>query len=244
MIAVAFTGYDSVDLEYCKTHNIAVYNVPAYATSSVTELVIGLVISLLREIPKSNEIIRSGKWKLKPGLELSGKTVGILGTGTIGINTAKIFKALGCSLIGWSRTEQEEFKDLGGEYISDKQAFFGEADIVSIHLPYNEATENIVGAAELKAMKKTGFLINTARGPIVDEPALIEALQNKEIAGAGLDVFVQEPIDPDNELLNLKNVVLTPHVAYKTEEALKRRAATTVDNIVDFSKGKKGNSVN
>lgn len=244
LIAVAFTGYDSVDLEYCKTKNIAVYNVPAYATNSVTELAVGLVIALLREIPESNEIIRSGKWKLSPGLELFGKTVGILGTGTIGINTAKVFKALGCKLIGWSRTEQEEFKDLGGEYISDKQKFFAKADIVSIHLPHNDKTENTVGAAELKAMKKTGFLINTARGPIVEEDALIEALQNNEIAGAGLDVFVEEPIDSDNRLLDLKNVVLTPHVAYKTEEALKRRAATTVDNIVDFSKGEKGNRVN
>lgn len=243
MIAVSFTGYDSVDLEYCKTKNIAVYNVPAYATNSVSELVIGLVISLLREIPRSNKIIRSGKWKLTPGLELSGKTVGVLGTGKIGINTAKVFKALGCHIIGCSRTEHEEFKNLGGKYISDKKEFFAKSDIVSIHLPYNEDTENTVGEGELNAMKKTSYLINTARGPIVNEQALIGALQNKQIAGAGLDVFDEEPINRNNELLKLKNVVLTPHVAYKTKEALKRRAETTVNNIVDFTKNVATNRV-
>lgn len=244
MIGVAFTGYDSVDLAYCKDHNIAVYNVPAYSTKSVTELTIGLTISLLREIPKSDRIIRNKQWKLAPGIELSGKTVGILGTGKIGVNTARVFKALGCELIAWSRTQKSEFKALGGQYVADKETLFSQADIVSVHLPYNTQTKHAVGKAELKAMKKTAFLINTARGPIVDEQALITALKNKELAGAGLDVYSVEPIQVENELLTLDNVVLTPHIAFNTEEALVRRAQTTAENVQHFLEGKSKNRVN
>lgn len=244
LIAVAFTGYDSVDLKYCKENNISVYNVPAYSTNAVTELAIGLAIALLREIPKSNEIIRSEKWNLKPGLELFGKTIGILGTGKIGINTARVFKALGCELIGFSRTERQEFKDLGGKYISDKLEFFGKADIISVHLPANEKTKNTVGKEELKAMKKTAFIINTARGAIIDEKALIQSLENNEIAGAGIDVFEKEPISAANKLLKLNNTVLTPHIAYKTEEALQRRAEVTIKNILDFTNHIEENKVN
>lgn len=244
MIAVAFTGFDSVDLAACKEKGIAVYNVPAYSTASVAELAVGLTISLLREIPKSDEIIRNGEWNLKPGLDLAGRTVGILGTGTIGLHTARIFKAFGCELIGWSRSEKQAFKDLGGKYMADKKEFFASADIVSIHLPYNKHTAHLVGKEELGAMKKSAFLINTARGPIVDEAALISVLKNQKIAGAGLDVYSEEPIHRDNELLKMKNTVLTPHIAYKTEEALNRRAQTTVQNIVEFLKGKTTNRVN
>ena len=234
MVAVAFTGFDSVDLDVCRQKNIAVYNVPAYATNSVVELTLGLIISLLREIPRANELIRNQGWEMKPGLELSGRKVGIVGTGKIGIAVAKVFKVLGCELIGWSRTENEEFKSLGGKYIADKQTFFASADIVSVHLPLNQHTRGIIGKDEFDAMKKTSFLINTARGPIVDEKALIEALQNKEIAGAGLDVFAHEPIHDDNKLLEMENVVLTPHVAYKTQEAISQRALVTAQNILNF----------
>ena len=172
-----------------------------------------------------------------------GKTVGILGTGEIGIATAKVFKALGCKLIGWSRSHNEAFKALGGEYISDKQAFFAAADIVSVHLPLNKHTQGIVGKEELAAMKQTAILINTARGPIVNEADLINALEQKEIAGAGIDVYAQEPINPDNKLLQFDNIVLTPHVAFKTKEALIRRMEITVKNIADFHDNKKDNRV-
>lgn len=243
MIAVAFTGYDSVDMEYCREHKIAVYNVPKYSTNSVVELAIGLTIAVLREITYGNNIIRNGGWSFKPGIELFGKTVGIMGTGEIGVATANIFKAFGCEVIGWSRSENEEFKAIGGRYISDKQEFFAVADIVSIHLPLNKQTEGVITKKELSAMKKTSILVNTARGPIINEADLIAALEQKEIAGAGLDVFAQEPINSNNRLLKLNNVVLTPHVAYKTEEALNRRMEVTVNNISDFLQNKKTNRV-
>ena len=166
-----------------------------------------------------------------------------MGTGEIGVATARIFKAFGCEVIGWSRSENEAFKALGGKYISDKQAFFATADIVSVHLPLNKHTKGIIGREELAAMKKTAVLVNTARGAIVNEAELIVALEQKEIAGAGLDVFEKEPIDTNNRLLKLDNVVLTPHVAYKTEEALNRRMEVTVKNIADFRNGKKDNRV-
>lgn len=243
MVAVAFTGFDSVDIDVCQKKDIAVYNVPAYSTNAVVELTLGLTIALLREIPIANRMIHDKEWNLKPGLELFGKTVGILGTGKIGIATAKIFKAFGCEAVGWSRTENEEFKAIGGVYISDKQAFFAAADIVSIHLPLNKYTHGIVSSKELSVMKETAFLVNTARGPIIDEDELIAALQSKKIAGAALDVFAQEPINKDNKLLELDNVILTPHIAYKTEEALKRRVEVTVSNIVNFVQGNNINRV-
>ena len=243
MIAVAFTGYDSVDMEYCKEHGIAIYNVPKYSTNSVVELAIGLTIAVLREITFGNDIIRNKKWSFKPGIELFGKTVGIMGTGEIGVATARIFKVFGCKVIGWSRSENEAFKTLGAKYIADKQEFFAAADIVSVHLPLNKDTKGIIGKKELAAMKMTAVLVNTARGAIVNEGELIAALEQKEIAGAGLDVFEKEPVDSNNRLLKLDNVVLTPHVAYKTEEALNRRMEVTVKNIADFRDNNKGNRV-
>ena len=243
MIAVAFTGYDSVDMEYCKEHGIAIYNVPKYSTNSVVELAIGLTIAVLREITFGNDIIRNKKWSFKPGIELFGKTVGIMGTGEIGVATAKIFKAFGCEVIGWSRSENEAFKTLGAKYIADKQEFFAAADIVSVHLPLNKDTKGIIGKKELAAMKMTAVLVNTARGAIVNEGELIAALEQNKIAGAGLDVFEKEPVDSNNRLLKLDNVVLTPHVAYKTKEALSRRMEVTVKNIADFRDNNKGNRV-
>jgi len=234
MIAVAFTGFDSVDLNYCRKNNIAVYNVPAYSTNAVVELAIGLTISVLRDIPLAYNTIHSNGWDLKPGLELNGKTVGIVGTGKIGRTAARVFKAFGCDVIGWSRSHNEEFIELGGEYVTDIKQLFSSADIVSIHLPLNEHTKGMIGSKELGAMKGTAYLINTARGPIVDEKELIRVLDDKKIAGAGLDVFEQEPLPPDSPLLGLDNVVLTPHIAYKTEEAIQRRVQVTVENLKRF----------
>lgn len=242
VVAVAFTGYDSVDLEICRQNHIAVYNVPAYSTNSVAELTVGLAISLLREIPTAHQLVHAGQWHMKPGQDLAGKTVGILGTGTIGLRVAHVFKTFGCEIVGWSRTEKEAFTTLG-HYISDLQKFFSIPDIISVHLPLNDATKGIVGTKELSAMRATAYLINTARGPIVNEAALVKALTENRIAGAALDVFAQEPIPPDSQLLQLSNVILTPHIAYKTVEALERRAQITVENIANFLKGDKTHRV-
>jgi phosphoglycerate dehydrogenase-like enzyme len=244
MIAVAFTGYDSVDLNYCKENNIAVCNVPAYSTNSVAELAVGQAISLFREIPKGNEIIRNGGWDIgRPGIELSGKTVGICGTGAIGLRTAQLFKAFGCEIKGWSRTRRKEFIDLGGKYVDTLEELCSISDILSIHVPSNSDTKALIGKKQLAMMKQSAYLINTARGLVVDEQALYESLSQKKIAGAALDVFSVEPIESDNPFLKLDNVILTPHIAFKTCEALKRRSEITKNNIISFESGLKENRV-
>jgi len=241
-IAVAFTGYDCVDLSICKQKNISVFNVPAYSTNSVAELAVGLAISLLREIPTAINILQSGKWNLKPGLELSGKKIGILGTGEIGTTTAKYFKTFGCEILGWSRSEREEFKKYG-TYTNDLIEFFSSVDIVSVHLPLNELTKDIIGEKELSSMKSSAYIINVARGPIIDKNALYNILNEEKIAGAAIDVFDQEPLEATSPFLQLSNIILTPHIAYKTEEALIRRAKITIGNIVHFIKGEPTNVV-
>lgn len=242
-VAVAFTGYDCVDLEACSEMGVDVVNVPSYSTNSVSELVAGQAISLLRNIPSSDKSIREGSWDVEPGQELTGKTVGILGTGAIGVQTAKLFKAFGCEVVGWSRTHREAFSEIG-KYIDDRTTFFATADIVSVHVPLNAHTQGMVGEAEFSAMKETAYIINTARGPIIDEAALVGALKNNTIAGAAIDVFEQEPVSTDNELLTLPNCVLTPHIAYKTVEALQRRAVITIENIGASLEGSPVNKVN
>ena len=243
MIAVAFTGFDSVDAGYCRENNIAVYNVPAYSTNSVAELTLGLAISLLREIPKGNNIIRSNGWDLgRPGIELYGKTVGICGTGAIGIRTAQLFNSFGCEVIGWSRSRRPEFESVG-RYIDSLDELCAVSDIISIHVPSNEETKGLIDEKQLDQMKSSAYLINTARGPIVDEKALYTVLKEKKIAGAALDVFSAEPIVPGHPFLSLDNVILTPHIAFKTEEALKRRAEVTLKNINRFINGSDENRV-
>jgi len=242
MIGLAFTGYDSVDIEACRSRDIAVYNVPAYSTDSTAELAIGLTLSLLRKIPIGNQVIRSGSWKLDtPGTQLAGKTVGVIGTGAIGIRTAELFKAFRCDLIGWSRSKRSDFTDLGGEYLP-KGEVFQRADVVSIHLPLNPETRGIIGQDDISRMKPGACLINTARGPIVDRQSLIRALK-KESIRAGIDVFDREPLPDDDPLTELPGTVLTPHIAYRTTEALNQRAAIAVDNIRAFVDGNEGNRI-
>lgn len=244
LIAVAFTGYDVVDINYCSQHNIGVCNVPSYATDAVAELTIGLAISLLRDIPKTNQLIRNGGWNFTAGQELKGKKIGIVGTGNIGLRVAEIFKVFGCELLGWSRTKNPDFIKLGGIYMDDINELCEKVDILSIHTPLNESTKNLIDIAQLKLMKPSSFLINTARGPIVNQEALEKALNNNLIAGAAIDVFEVEPVSQDLLLLKTTNSIVTPHIAYKTQEALQRRVAITFDNIRHFLDGKPINKVN
>ena len=242
MIAVAFTGHDCLDLDECRRRGIAVYNVPAYSTDSVAELTLALAICLLRDIPGCDRRIREGVWKVPQwGTELAGKTIGIIGTGAIGLQVARLFEAFKCRLIGWSRSSREEFENLGGRYLS-KQEVFANADIVTLHLPLDQETEGIVGEAELGWMKLGACLINTARGRVVDKTALVRALEERRIRAA-LDVFDQEPIAPDDPLVGTRGSLLTPHIAFKTNEALLRRAQVTIRNIDSFLAGSDTNRI-
>ncbi|MBU0718304.1 MAG: hydroxyacid dehydrogenase [Planctomycetes bacterium] len=242
VIAVAFTGYDCLDLDACRRRGIAAYNVPGYSTDSVAELTLALAISLLRDIPAADRQMRSGGWRLgSHGIELAGKTVGILGTGAIGRRAAELFKACRCKLIGWSRTERKEFADLGGQYLPLPEVLAG-ADIISLHLPLGPQTEGIISADELALMKPGAVLINTARGKLVDKAALIQALEEQRIRAA-LDVFDEEPLPPGDPIRKLPGTLLTPHLAFQTREALLRRARITIQNIKSFMDGGDNNRV-
>lgn len=242
-IAVAFTGYDCVDLDEARKRNIAVMNVPTYATDCTAELAVGLALSLLREIHTGDQITRTAGWELRPGHELSGKTVGIIGTGKIGIRTAELFKAFKCNIIGWSKSEKEDFKKLGGIYKQNIEDVFKEADIISIHLLLNDSTKGIIDSKLFSLMKKSSYFINVSRGPIVNTNDLAQVLTDGLIVGAAIDVYDEEPILQTNPLLKAPNTILTPHIAYKTEESLIRRAEITIQNIKSLIDGNPQNLV-
>lgn len=237
-IAVAFTGVDHVDLETCKKKGIAVSNAAGYSTNAVAELVFGLAIGLYRSIPACDGRSRTGG--TKDGLvgpELNGKTMGIVGTGAIGRRVAAIAAAFGCKLLAYSRSKRPELEALGVSYVSLEE-LMERSDIVSLHVPVTPETKGLIGRDMLARMKKNAILINTARGPVVDNQALAEALKNHQIAGAGIDVFDMEPpIPADYALLEAPNTILTPHVAFATLEAMEIRADITVSNIEHWLAG-------
>ena len=240
MISVGFTGVDHIDLDACRKKGIVVCNAAGYATEAVAELAVGLMIALARQVVAGDALTRSGgTWKA-PGTELRGKTVGIVGTGAIGRRTAALAQAFGCSVIAYNRSP----KDLPGVRFPDKETLFREADYISLHLPLTPETRGFVGRKELGIMKPTAFLVNTARGPIVDQDALYDALTTGRIAGAGLDVYDREPpLPPDFELLKAPRLILLPHEGYATREAFADRLDIVVKNIACWLAGKPQNRV-
>lgn len=244
MISVAFTGYDHVDTEVCKKKGIIVCNAAGYATNSVAELTFGLIISLLRNIPKCNEIVRTGGTRQGLiGNDLNGKTLGIIGTGTIGLRVAEIGKVFGCKLLGYSHSEKKEAAQLGLKYV-DLKTLLSESDIITIHSPLNSETKDLLSWDEFKLMKSTALVIQTSRGGTINEEAFTDALNTKKIAGGGIDVFVQEPpVSLDNQLLKTTDSVMSPHVAFATKEALVRRAEIAFNNVSGWINGKVQNKV-
>ncbi|WP_343756649.1 2-hydroxyacid dehydrogenase [Alkalibacterium iburiense] len=238
LINVAFTGLDHVGSQ-AQDKGIKVINAAGYSDQSVAELVIGLTLNVYRAISQGNQDIRKDDFPgMVQGQEIKGKTVGIIGTGNIGLQTARLFKAFGAELIGHSRTEKEEAKELGMTYVSLDE-LLKESDIVSLHLPLNEETKHTLSKDKLALMEETAILINCARGPIVDNDALAEQLNEGKLAGAGIDVFDMEPpIPSDYALLHAKNAVLTPHVAYLTDEAMVNRAHIVFNNTLAYLDGK------
>lgn len=199
------------------------------------ELTWGLILSLVRRIPTEDRAMRNGHWQTQIGEGLQGKTLGVLGLGRLGTQVASVGKAFGMSVVAWSQNlTRERTESLGVELAGSKEGLLQRADVVSIHLVLSERTRGMIGAAELSRMPGTSYLINTSRGPIVDEPALVEALRSRSIAGAGLDVFDQEPLSTDHPLLGLDNVVLTPHVGYVTKETYEVFYGDVVEDILAF----------
>lgn len=244
LINVAFTGIDHVEMKESKNKKFLIANAAGYADQAVAELVIALVLDLFRALSYGNKTIRQDNYPgAFQGKEIAGKKVGIVGTGNIGLKSAKLFKAFGADLIGYNRSEKPEAKELGMDYV-ELEELMENSDIISLHLPLDSSTRGIISKEKISLMKEDAILINTARGPIVDNQALAEALNNNLIAGAGLDVFDMEPPIPnDYKLLNAKNTILTPHVAFLTDEAMERRAKIAFDNTISFLKGKRKNIV-
>lgn len=240
LLSVAFTGVDHIDMDYCKAHDIMVCNCSGYANEAVSELVFGLIISIYRDVAMADKAVREGKTKavLATPFELAGKKFGIIGAGAIGLKTAMIAKAFGCEVYAYSRTA----KDIDGIKFVALDELLSVCDIVSVHVPLNEATRDLINSENIKKMKKNAILINTARGAVVNSMALATALKEGAILGAGVDVFDTEPpIGKDNPLLNAPNVVLTPHIGFATTEAMVKRADIAFKNISAWLEGKAQN---
>ncbi len=240
MIAVAFTGYDHIDIEAAQERNVAVANAPRYAIHSVAELVFGMAINLFRKIRLGDKSVRrrtSLKRKNLKGKELNERTLGILGTGEIGSKVAKIGKALGMDVIAHSRTEKEEMKKIV-EYVS-LEDLFKNSDVLSVHVPLTDSTEGMIGYDEISSMKKGSIFINTARADVVDQQAFIKSAREKEIY-FGIDVPHQ---NLPEDVVDSERVLYTPHVGYYTMEAMERRVNTSADNIEAYVNGKELNRI-
>lgn len=240
MLDVAFTGVDHVGQKACKEKNITICNAAGYSNETVSELAVGMAINLLRNINAGDKAVREGGTLASAGLmgtELGTKTVGIIGTGRIGIMTAKLFKAFGCKVLGYSRTEKAEAVEAGIEYVKLDE-LLRSSDIVSLHIPSTADTKGFLSKDKIALMKDTAILINCARGAVVDNIALADALNSGEIAGAAIDVFDMEPpIPEDYPILSAKNTLLTPHVAFASKESMIRRANIVFDNLYKYLEG-------
>lgn len=239
LISVGFTGVDHVDMELCAEKGITVCNSQGYATDSTAELAVGLMLACLRNIVPYDDVVRDGGTLAGyTHNTLKGKTVGIIGTGAIGTRVAAITKAFGCKIIGYSRSQRPDALSLGLEY-KDIDRVFAESDIITLHAPLTAETKGLASKQRIDSMKETAILINCSRGPLVDSQALADALNEGRIAKAGIDVFETEPpIAGDHPLLNAKNVILTPHVGYYSEESLAARADIVCENISAWLAGK------
>ncbi|EKU92931.1 Glycerate dehydrogenase [Alloiococcus otitis] len=242
LINVAFTGIDHVDQEAAREKGIKIANAAGYSDQSVAEHVIGLILDLYRQISWGNQAIRQSNFPgPSQGRVLAGKTVGIIGTGNIGLKTASLLKAFGVQFLAYSRTEKDQAKAMGVKYVS-LERLLEESDIVTVHLPHNDQTQGLLSKDKLALMKDTAILINCARGPIVDNDGLADLLNQGQLAGAGIDVFDREPPLPeDYKLLQAQNTILTPHVAYLTDQAMVNRAKIVFDTTLAYLKGEEKN---
>jgi len=206
--------------------------------NSTTEMAFGLMIAVMRRIPQSDQAMRRGEWPLVLGYVLKGKTLGILGLGKIGTEVAAIARAFGMKVIAWGPTLTPERAHQSQATFVPLDDLLQQADVVSVHLKLSEQSKNLLNEARLRKMKRSAYLVNTARGAIVDEAALVKLLQEKAIAGAALDVYVEEPLPPHHPLLALDNIVLAPHLGWPTDSGFEGFAKNAVANILDYMEGK------
>ena len=237
LLSILGTGTDNVDLEAATKYNILVTNTPGFAAVAVAEHTLALMLAVARRICLIDKEVKEGSWPRGLMMQLHGKTLGLIGLGAIGGQLARISRGIGMKVISWTFHPSEgRAKEFGVEFVS-LEDLLKRADVISIHLRLTPQTKNLIGEKQFSLMKPTAIIINTARGPIIDQKALVDALTRGKIAGAGLDVFEKEPIPPDDPLLKLNNVVLTPHNAGMTPETIEKGARMAVDNIINYLKG-------
>jgi phosphoglycerate dehydrogenase-like enzyme len=235
-MTVTGKAHRTLDLAAATARGVAVSHVSAGDPPShgAPELAWGLVLAVARHIVFEDRQLRAGRWQGTLGMELHGKTLGLLGLGALGQRMARYGQAFGMKVIAWSPNLTTEAAEAVGVERVDKDALFRQSDVLSIHLVLGERSRRLVGAGELKMMKRSAVLVNTARGPIVDEAALVEALSGGWIAGAGLDVFESEPLGPGSPLRHMDNVVLTPHMGYATRDTFERFYQATVKGVAGY----------
>jgi phosphoglycerate dehydrogenase-like enzyme len=228
----------SIDTEAAKARGVTVCGTGTFGNPT-SGVAIGLMLELTRRIGYENARLHAGApWQTTIGLDLEGMTLGILGLGKLGTRTANIAKAFGMKVIAWSQNlTPEKCREAGAEYAT-KDELFRQSDFITIHVVLSTRTRGLIGTAELGSMKPTAFLVNTSRGPIVDEAALVAALRGGKIAGAGLDVFDVEPLPLDHPFRKMDNVVITPHLGYVSKQNYRRYFADAVEDICGFLDGK------
>jgi glycerate dehydrogenase len=244
LVAVAATGTDNIDLDYCRAHDIEVSNVRGYARETLPEHVLTLALALRRNLLSYVEAVREGRWQRaeqfclhgREILDLHGSTLGLVGHGALGRGVEKLARAFGMEVLISERKGAAELRDGRAPFVEVVER----ADVLSLHVPLNDGTRNMIGREEFASMKPSAVLINCARGGVVDERALAEALREGRIAGAGVDVLSAEPPREDNPLLatDVPNLILTPHVAWAGRQAQQALADQLIDNIENFVNGK------
>ena len=226
----------SIDLDAAAAHGVSVSGTQML-TYPTAELTWGLILSLMRQIPDEHHATRNGRWQTTLGLTLRNKVLGIIGLGRLGSMVAAIGKAFEMEVIAWSQNLTSARAAEVGVARVDKEALLSRADVVTIHLVLSERTRGVIGADELALMKPTAYLVNTSRGPMIDDAALVDALESGTIAGAGIDVFDREPPPADHPLLKAKNTVITPHIGYVTEENYRFFLGQMVENVEAWLNG-------
>jgi len=250
-IGVTATGYNIVDIEAARERGILVCNVPAYGSRSVAQMTIALLLELTQHVGHHAQTVREGRWSKSPDfcywdyplIELDGLTMGIVGFGRIGRAVADLARAFGMHILATGRssgTSVTVSSESGVEFV-DLDTLFSRSDVISLHCPLTPETKHVVNAKRLATMKPSAFLLNTSRGPLIDEAALAEALNSGRIAGAGLDVLSVEPPPPDHPLYHAKNCFITPHIAWATRAARSRLLEASIANIEAFLRGKPTN---
>ncbi len=250
-IGVLATGYNIIDIQYAKERGIVVTNVPGYGTDSVVQMTFALLLELCVRAQRHSDSVMAGKWSQSPDfcfweyplVELAGKNLGIIGFGDIGQRVADVATAFGMNILGHSRTQTDQSHRKNFRW-ADEDELLSQSDVISIHCPLTPQTQGLINQGTLAKMKKSAFLLNTSRGPIVVEKDLAEALRKGQIAGAALDVLSVEPPAADHPLFGLENCLITPHIAWATKEARSRLMGMAAANLAAYLDGKPQHVVN